>query len=133
MALDQKSPYYDAGGIEVISVIRAKLTPEQLKGYFLGNIIKYSCRLNFKNPDEGSRDAEKIENYSLLLNAHIADMVNDKKYQDEKLRAMLPVKADKVADFEKKLFGLNAFNNLTIESVMRVFYEIFPQEFKKES
>ena len=62
---DPKSRYYDAGGIEVLDVIEAKLTPEQFKGYMLGNIIKYSCRANFKGSLE--RDIEKIGYYASKL------------------------------------------------------------------
>lgn len=49
MSIDPKSTYYDAGGIETLEVIRAKLTPEQYTGYCLGNTIKYICRANFKH------------------------------------------------------------------------------------
>jgi hypothetical protein len=65
MALDKKSDYYDKGGVEVLKVIQAKLTPDQLEGYYLGNVIKYSLRLNFKGNKK--RDKEKLKNYSLLL------------------------------------------------------------------
>ena len=65
MAVDDKSTYYDGGGIEVIDIIRAKLTPEQFEGYLLGNIIKYSTRANFK--DSFERDVEKIGVYQSLL------------------------------------------------------------------
>lgn len=41
MSKDQKRTYYDAGGIETLDVIKAKLTPEQYHGYLLGNVIKY--------------------------------------------------------------------------------------------
>ena len=63
--LDPQSRYYDAGGIETIDVIKAKLTPEQLRGYLLGNLIKYSCRMNFKG--SAVRDAEKCKYYSQWL------------------------------------------------------------------
>ena len=62
---DNKANYYDAGGIESLDIIRAKLTPEQYKGWLLGNIIKYSNRANFKGVFE--RDIEKINNYSKWL------------------------------------------------------------------
>lgn len=62
MSKDPKSTYYDAGGIETLDVIKAKLTPEQYRGYLLGNVIKYSCRLNFKGCLE--RDAEKLAVYA---------------------------------------------------------------------
>ncbi len=65
MSVDEKSSYYDVGGIEVLAVMKAKLTPEQYEGYLLGNIIKYSLRCNFKDSKE--RDIEKINVYSTLL------------------------------------------------------------------
>ena len=63
MARDDKSSYYDAGGIETLDIIKAKLTPEQFSGYLLGNSIKYACRMMFKTPSP-LRDAEKTANYS---------------------------------------------------------------------
>ena len=62
MSRDEKSTYYDAGGIETIEVMKAKLTPEQYKGYLLGNVIKYGCRMNHKG--DIVRDAEKMAVYS---------------------------------------------------------------------
>ena len=72
MSRDDKSTYYDAGGIETLDVIKAKLTPEQYKGYLLGNAIKYQCRMMHKTPDAPFRDAEKAANYSRWL----ADVLN---------------------------------------------------------
>lgn len=69
--LDPQSSYYGVGGIEVLDVIKAKLTPEQYKGYLLGNIIKYSGRCNYKGTM--SRDVEKCANYSKWLSEEIAD------------------------------------------------------------
>ena len=66
MSVDDKSTYYDTGNIETIDIIKAKLTPDQYTGYLLGNIIKYSCRLNWKGAPE--RDAEKIAIYIKMLN-----------------------------------------------------------------
>jgi len=40
--------HYTAGGIEVLDLIKAKLTPEEFRGYLKGNILKYICRSNFK-------------------------------------------------------------------------------------
>jgi len=58
MSIDKKADYYDAGGIETIRIIKAKLTPEQYKGYLLGSIIKYPLRANWKGSFQ--RDIEKI-------------------------------------------------------------------------
>ena len=51
-------------GVEVLDVIKASLTTEQLKGYFMGNCIKYLCRSNKKNGDE---DLAKMEFYAKEL------------------------------------------------------------------
>ena len=64
MAIDEKSNYYDEGGLEVISIIKAKLTPEQYEGFLLGNALKYICRANFKKSKE--RDIEKANIYLSL-------------------------------------------------------------------
>lgn len=60
-----KSKYYDAGGLSTLAIIKAKLTPEQYKGFLLGNTIKYSCRMNFKGQAES--DASKSAVYAALL------------------------------------------------------------------
>jgi hypothetical protein len=62
---DPKSRHYDHGGIEVLDVIKAKLTPSQYEGYLLGNCIKYSLRMNFKC--DKNRDKEKLAFYSKWL------------------------------------------------------------------
>jgi len=67
MSKDEKSSYYDAGGIETLDVIRAKLTPEQYHGYLLGNAIKYQLRMMHKTPEVPKRDAEKAAYYSAWL------------------------------------------------------------------
>ncbi len=69
MSKDDKANYYDAGGIEVLGIIKAKLTPEQFKGYLLGNAIKYLCRYNFKG--RADRDAEKANNYVVWLKEEV--------------------------------------------------------------
>ncbi len=65
MPIDKKSTYYDQGSIETIDIIQAKLTPVQFRGYLLGNIIKYACRMEWKG--YGQRDCEKIIVYSKVL------------------------------------------------------------------
>lgn len=57
--------YYDAGGIETLAIIKAKLTTEQFKGWLLGNTIKYSTRLNHKG--QAKEDAKKLADYSKWL------------------------------------------------------------------
>lgn len=69
MSKDPESNYYDAGGLEVLDIIKAKLTPEQYQGYLLGNAIKYLCRLMHKNADWKGRlrDAQKGANHAQWL------------------------------------------------------------------
>ena len=64
--MSNKHSYYDQGGIGVIDVIKAKLTPEQYEGFLLGSVIKYSLRLNFKN--QSVSDAAKLADYAMWLN-----------------------------------------------------------------
>ena len=75
MSRDPNSSYYDAGGIETLDIIKAKLTSKQYQGYLLGNALKYSCRLMHKNTGEGRlRDAMKAKNYmSWLADELLAD------------------------------------------------------------
>jgi len=65
VAIDEQSTHYDAGGIETLDILRAKLTPEEFKGWLLGNMIKYSCRANFKGSKQ--RDIEKCAFYADYL------------------------------------------------------------------
>jgi hypothetical protein len=57
--------YYDMGGISTLHIIKAKLTSEQYEGFLLGNIIKYSSRLNWKGCKRS--DADKLADYSRWL------------------------------------------------------------------
>ena len=72
MSKDANSSYYDVGGIEVLDVIKAKLTPEQYQGYLLGNALKYQMRMMHKTPDAPLRDAEKAANYAAWLRDDIS-------------------------------------------------------------
>lgn len=49
-------PHYQAGGIETIDFIAAKLGPDGFRAYCLGNVIKYVSRWQDKN---GQEDLEK--------------------------------------------------------------------------
>ena len=70
MSQDPKATYFDAGGIETIDIIRAKLTHEQFTGWLLGNVIKYAARANWKHEDP-RRDVEKIALYAAVLQRHL--------------------------------------------------------------
>jgi hypothetical protein len=56
--------HYKTGGIEVIDILRQKLTPEEFRGFCKGNIIKYSLRAERKG---GREDYEKAAWYGSWL------------------------------------------------------------------
>lgn len=57
--------YYDVGGITVIDYIKAKLTPEEYKGFLKGNIIKYVSRSEYKENEFD--DLKKAQDYLVWL------------------------------------------------------------------
>jgi hypothetical protein len=63
--------YYDQGDISTLHIIKAKLTSEQYEGFLLGNIIKYSARLNWKGAKKS--DSDKIADYSRWLKELLHD------------------------------------------------------------
>lgn len=52
--------HYTVGGIETIDYIRAKLTVEELRGYYRGNLLKYLSRARHK---DGLQDYKKAQVY----------------------------------------------------------------------
>lgn len=52
--------HYNAGGIECIDGIQAALTPEEFRGFCLGNALKYIWRERQKG---GNEDLEKAAWY----------------------------------------------------------------------
>lgn len=59
--------YAIAPNIEAIDIIRASLTPEQFKGYLLGNFLKYRLRAGDKG--DLQQDIDKSNWYRERLNA----------------------------------------------------------------
>jgi hypothetical protein len=53
--------HYTAGGIETIDYLRAKLTPEEYRGFLLGNALKYLSRAGRKG--DAATDWEKCRWY----------------------------------------------------------------------
>lgn len=52
--------HYTQGGIETIDFIRAKLSPEEFRGYCKGNAVKYLSRAELKG---GAEDYKKAQVY----------------------------------------------------------------------
>lgn len=62
--------HYTVGGIEVIEYIRAKLTNEQLKGYYTGNLLKYLSRADHKGGLEDYKKAQVYLKWLIELEDH---------------------------------------------------------------
>jgi hypothetical protein len=67
---DERAKYYDAGGIETLAIVKAKLTREQYIGFLLGTALVYQCRLNHKG--QAADDARKAANYAIWLAEELA-------------------------------------------------------------
>ena len=63
-----KPIHYTVGGYEAIDTIRAKMTPEEYRGYCKGNIMKYLMRANYKGHHD--QDCRKAEYYMGELTKH---------------------------------------------------------------
>jgi len=61
-SMPEAHSHYDVGDIPTIAFIKAKLTPEQYKGFCLGNVLKYAARLNHKGAPE--KDVNKLLDYA---------------------------------------------------------------------
>lgn len=117
MSRDLKSDYYDVGGIEVFDVIKAKLTPEQFKGFLLGNVIKYSLRMMHKDPVAPERDAEKA--------AYYAQWLNDEFHSYYPLKAKLVGKC--IHGIDKRLACRNCQSLLAAQNLLDKAVEKYKQ------
>jgi predicted RNase H-like nuclease (RuvC/YqgF family) len=59
-----KPSHYKTGGMEPYEYMQMKMTKEQLEGFYLGNVIKYVSRYQYKN---GLEDMKKAEWYRRSL------------------------------------------------------------------
>ena len=55
--------HYLVGKLEVIDILKDKMTKEQYKGFLLGNVLKYSMRFEHKNGKEDLLKAQKYLNW----------------------------------------------------------------------
>lgn len=63
--------HYKDLGIQPIEVMKSLMTPEEVTGFYKGNVLKYSIRQGRK---PGSDDANKARHYRELLDAHLAEI-----------------------------------------------------------
>ena len=61
----EQATHYMIGKQQPIEIMQSIMTPEQFVGFCLGNVIKYSLRLNSKN--QMRSDAGKCNQYSQWL------------------------------------------------------------------
>lgn len=66
--------HYTSGRFEVIDIIRDQLGLDGLRGFCLGNTIKYICRAGKKDPKKTRQDLEKAEWY---LNHYLKESAAD--------------------------------------------------------
>jgi len=76
-----KPPHYQEGGIETIDVIKAKLggaKSDHLRGYYLGNSLKYLTRAMYKG-----KFLEDINKARYYLDKLIGCYDEEENYKDE--------------------------------------------------
>lgn len=53
MNIQRDVPHYSTGGLEVLSILKAKMSAEAFQGFLLGNTLKYLFRYQHKgNPKD---------------------------------------------------------------------------------
>ena len=52
--------YHVLPGVEVIDIIKARLSPEEYRGYLKGNILKYHLRADYKGAPEKDRAKARV-------------------------------------------------------------------------
>ena len=78
--MDQTNPkHYRSGNIECIDYLRDVLTPEEFRGFCLGNAIKYLSRAGKKTQDSKA-DCAKARWYSSWLSGN-DPRPTDRKYE----------------------------------------------------
>ena len=80
MTDDVNNPdHYTVGGYEALDVIKAKLTPEEYRGFLKGNILKYLMRANYKGTHDKDCRKGRFYNEKLgeVLDADTSDKANE--------------------------------------------------------
>lgn len=82
--LERLKPFIQAQSIEnhhydtlhqPIETIQANMTPEAVRGYLRGNIIKYVCRMGRKDGNTEIKEAKKIQEYAKWLVESLEDKI----------------------------------------------------------
>lgn len=56
----KRPEHYTQGGLEVITILRKKMTKDEFRGFCKGNVLKYVIRADYKN---GIEDYQKAIQY----------------------------------------------------------------------
>lgn len=72
MSNDVRNQDHYAFGIEPIEYMASRFSAEEMRGFYVGNIIKYISRFTRK---DGIKDLEKAKNYMEMLIQH--EMIMD--------------------------------------------------------
>ena len=64
-ASDQK--HYNGLSVQPIELMQATFTPEEMRGFLKGNIIKYALRQGLKEGESLFKDSEKMIQYTAWL------------------------------------------------------------------
>ena len=62
--------HYMAGGLEVIDILKAKMSPEEFRGFLRGNALKYLFRYDHKGT--AAQDLHKARTYLDWLAEEVA-------------------------------------------------------------
>ena len=92
--------HYNQRKLETITLIRYILTPEQFRGFLMGNIIKYLDRFRFKN---GKEDLLKAQWYAKELAQEDLVWVCDYYFIDNLLRGELKFAVKDFNDYRKAI------------------------------
>lgn len=64
-AFDQK--HYNGLSVQPIELMQATFTPEEMRGFLKGNVIKYALRQGLKEGESETKDCEKMMQYTEWL------------------------------------------------------------------
>ena len=59
--------HYEKMAVQPIELMQAILTPEEMRGYLKGNIIKYGKRAGLKEGESVEKDVNKFNHYKEML------------------------------------------------------------------
>ena len=65
--MEHYNSHYEKMAVQPIELMQAILTPEEMRGYLKGNIIKYGKRAGLKDGESVEKDVNKFNHYKEML------------------------------------------------------------------